>query len=93
MPILDQLFARRDFSLAYFELLPLEFDEAGEADELLLDQPAGHCTPNAASAIPTAGELRESIERHLRGDSASARRADAADELRNALAELRRSLA
>ena len=93
MPILDQLFARRAFPLAPFELVPLEFDKEHEAGELLLDQPVTHVAPSTPCAVPTAGELRESIERHLRDAEAGARRTDAADELRNALAELRRSLA
>lgn len=88
MPIFDQLFARRSFPLPPFEVVPLEFDEDCAAGELLLDQPAA-----PPCAVPTAGELRESIERHLRGAGAGAPRSDAADELRDALAELRRTLA
>ena len=93
MPILDQILAPRAFPLPPFELVPLEFDQGGEPDELLLDQPVSQRSPSAPCSVPTAGELRESIERHLRGDGAGTRRADAADELRNALADLRRSLA
>lgn len=94
---LDQLFARRDFPLPSFELPPLEFDDAaGEADELLLDEVIVQIAPppraELSPPLPTAGQLRESIERHLRGESRGGRRADAADELRHALAELRRSL-
>ena len=94
MPILDQLLSRRTIPLRSFELVPLEFDEGCEAGELVLDQPVTHVAPSAPSApcaVPTAGELRESIERHL-CSAGGARRTDAADELRNALAELRRSL-
>ena len=87
MPIFDQLFARRAFPLPPFDLVPLEFDEDCKVGELLLDQPAA-----PSCAVPTAGELRESIERHLRGAGSGAPRTDAADELRDALAALRRTL-
>ena len=93
MSIYEQILARRAFQLAQFELVPLEFGEAGDSDELLLDEPVEQAAPPVLRVVPTAGELHESIERHLRGDGEDKRRADAADELRNALAELRRSLA
>jgi hypothetical protein len=99
MAFLTRLFARGDFSLPAFELAPLEFD-CREGDELLLDQPLA--PPQRPSNVvslrqssPTAGELRESIERHLeatRGSAAPPAVPDAVDELREALAELRRSL-
>lgn len=91
--------SRRQFSLPPFELAPLEFEpQAGEPlDELLLDEVVASDARDADAVpvmqpMPTAGELRDSIERHLRGARQSAPAVDAADELREALAELRRSI-
>ena len=82
------LFTRRAFALPHFELPPLEFED----DELLLDQAVAEPTPvhESPRPLPTAGELRESIERNLQGSDRP--RFDASDELREALADLRRSL-
>jgi hypothetical protein len=44
------------------------------------------------AAMPTPGEMKSSIDRHLDGDQSSQRSADAAQALHEALAELRRSL-
>ena len=76
---------------AAFVPLPLEFHE--EADELLLDQPVAADGPDPRvvrlfGPMPTPGEMHESIERHLGGRS---RGADATDELREALAAIRRA--
>lgn len=89
-------FFRRQFRLAYFEPLPLEFDEQSAEEELLLSEALPTPEPAARAgqgpALPTPGVLRESIERHLRRERPVHSGADAANELRNALAELRRSL-
>lgn len=103
MAFLTRLLARRAFPLAQFDLVPLAFElqqEAGE-DELLLDRAVTAVAnqPNVialAASKRTPGELHESIERHLRtakdgGPPLLAQ--DVVDELREALAELRRSLA
>ena len=100
MSFIPNLFARRAFSLADFELAPLEFCEAASAElaELLLDQPI--LGPQSTvvvfpQAIPTPGEMRETIERHLEAkdaDDPAPAPASPAEELRLALAELRRSL-
>ena len=95
MALYDRFSFRRGFSLPEFELAPLEFEPAG-ADELLLDEVVASIAelpdPQMPSAaVPTAGELHESIERHLRASNAPAQ-ADPVDELRDALAQLRRSI-
>lgn len=97
---MSRLWQRSQFSLPPFELAPLEFEvEAGEPlDELLLDEVVASIGRDADAVavtqpMPTAGELRDSIERHLRGSRHGAPAVDAADELRQALAELRRSIA
>lgn len=93
MPI-DLLRPRRAFSLPEFELAPLDF--AAE-DELVLDDVVASIGPeperSALAAVPTPGELRQSIERHLRAVELPKPAADATDELRDALAQLRRSIA
>jgi hypothetical protein len=45
-----------------------------------------------AASMPTAGELKSRIDRHLDGQVSPAQAADAAQALHDALAELRRSL-
>ncbi|HWI76162.1 MAG TPA: hypothetical protein VNS53_03670 [Sphingomicrobium sp.] len=102
MAFLTRLFARGEFPLPQFDLAPLAFElqqEAGE-DELLLDRAitAVDDRSNVVALAPasrTPGELHESIERHLRtardgGPPLLAQ--GVVDELRDALAELRRSL-
>ena len=95
MALFDRFSFRRGFSLPGFELAPLEFEPEG-ADELLLHEVVasigelpGPAAPPAA--WPTAGELHQSIERHLRASTAQAQ-ADPVGELRDALAQLRRSI-
>ena len=100
MSFLSKLLAEREYSLPQFDLAPLAFELQSPADEneLLLDRVVsiGEGQGNVVSLsgpVPTAGELRESIERHL--DNArdiEPTPSDAVDELRSALAELRRSL-
>ena len=72
MAFLPDLFSRRTFSLAEFELAPLDFYEevTAELAELLLDQPVPASRPLTTviafpRPIPTPGEMRETIERHL----------------------------
>jgi hypothetical protein len=94
--IAHRLWLRRAFRLPPFELVPLEFEPAVE-DELLLDEVVSKLGPVPAAPphlqlVPTAGELRNRIEDHLRANQGSAPRQHAADELRAALADLRRSL-
>ena len=102
MSFLPHLFARRAFSLAEFELAPLEFWEeaSDELAELILDRPFVAADPSSTvvafpTLIPTPGEMHETIERHLEGRSGAhpaPAPASPAEELRLALAELRRSL-
>ncbi len=88
-------FRRRSFALPPFELASLHFESEAE-DVLLLDrvvQPsADDKVITLRQAIPTPGELSETIDQHLAAASVAGRRPDAADELRSALADLRRSL-
>jgi hypothetical protein len=96
-----RIFPRRQFRLPEFDLAPLAFEMARTSDdELLLDRivTRTESEPNVvalAPPMPTAGELRASIERHLRatGRPQAPQPADTVDELGNALADLRRSLA
>ena len=102
MAFLTRLLASREFSLPQFDLAPLAFELQQHAaeDELLLDRAITTVAdqPNVvtlATAKRTPGEMHESIERHLRtardgGPPLLAQ--DIVDELRDALAELRRSL-
>ena len=101
MAFLTRLFARHGFSLPHFDPAPLSFELQGPADEdELLDRAitavAGR--PNVVALAPasrTPGELHECIERHLhtaRDGDPPLLAQDAVDELRDALAELRRSL-
>jgi hypothetical protein len=102
MSFVPPYFARRTFRLAQFELAPLEFCENSSAElaELLLDPPVAAAGPSSTvvafpQALPTPGEMHERIERHLeaRDDGGPAAvPACPAEELRLALAELRRSL-
>lgn len=95
MVLLRRLGLSRNFALPLFELAPLEFDSS-ELEEFLLDDVVASIgqVPEAAvprAAVPTAGELQQSIERHLSltdGESA----VEAVGELRDALAQLRRSI-
>jgi hypothetical protein len=73
-----------------------EVEEATE--ELLLDRPLAHVGPDsrivqlfAAAPIPTPGELKARIDRHLAGPGAPAAQ-DASEALVEALTQLRRSL-
>lgn len=101
MTILSRLRSARQFSLPDFVPSSLAFDgaTAEELDELLLDRvvTAIHDQPNVtalAGPIPTAGELRARIDRHLgaASDAAGATASSTAlDELRSALTEIRRS--
>ena len=77
---------------AAFVPLPLEFD--GEPDRLLPDETldADAASPRVVrlfGPLPTPGEMHETIERHLGGRSRGA--PDATEELREALAQLRRA--
>lgn len=102
MSFLPHLFARSTFSLSEFELAPLDFCEEASAElaELLLDQPLAETAPSSTvvafpRAIPTPGEMHETIERHLEARETTVPAlapASPAEELRLALAELRRSL-
>jgi hypothetical protein len=99
MSLSNRLWPARVFRLPPFELAPLEFEPELESaeDELLLDEPVTVVGPVPAAVpyirlVPTAGELHDRIEQHLRTNQGSAPRVDAADELRAALADLRRSL-
>lgn len=98
MSFLPRIFAPRAFSIAEFELAPLDFCEEASAElaELILDGPVIAAAPaSTVVAFPTPGEMHETIERHLDAiDCAHPAIATAspAEELRVALAELRRSL-
>ena len=102
MSFLSHLFAARSFRLAEFEPAPLDFsaEVTAELAELLLDHPIAVADGSSTvvafpSGIPTPGQMHETIERHLEAkDVAEATEAAAspAEELRLALAELRRSL-
>jgi len=100
MSFLSKLFAEREYSLPPFDLAPLAFELQSpvDEDELLLDRvvSAGEGQANVvvlSGSAPTAGELRESIERHLDStQEIETTPVDAVDDLRSALAELRRSL-
>jgi hypothetical protein len=87
MAFLTRLLSRREFPLAQFDLAPLAFElQRTPADEV------GETAP-----LPrTPGEMRESVERHLRlvraEDDLPLLEQDAVDELREAISELRRSL-
>lgn len=68
-------------------------------DALLLDDVLAELGPDSRvvrlfdpAAMPTAGELKSRIDRHLDGAAVEARTSDAAQALHDALAELRRSI-
>lgn len=92
--ILDRIrrFASPAFRLGQFELAPLDFD----ADELVLDEIISEyerdprVVPIYAGAAP--GELCDRIEKHFHAEVAQRHSRTAADELSDALAELRRSI-
>jgi hypothetical protein len=100
--VFARLLARRSFALPEFDLAPLEFCEGNIAElaELLLDQPlpSKPIAPNVVAirnAIPSPGEMRERIERHLESRDAAhplVQPSTPAEELRQALADLRRSI-
>ena len=99
MAFFTQILPRRQFRLAPFDLAPLAFEMESdwEEGELLLDRVVTRSADQpgvVALGAPTPGQLHASIERHLRSSErpAAPAAADARDELRDALAELRRSL-
>ena len=102
MSFIPRIFGSRMFNLAEFELAPLDFCEEASAElaELILDRPVVEADLESTvvpfpRALPTPGEMRETIARHLEAkDCADPAIAPAspAEELRLALAELRRSL-
>lgn len=99
MTLAIPLLRRRKLPLPAFDLAPLAFEMAATDDELLLDRvvsrPGESPDVVALSApMPTPGQLHASIESHLRTAERAPEAAatDARDELRNALAELRRSI-
>ena len=86
------IWPRRDFRLPAFDLAPLEFDLEELADELLLTTAVASGAAGVVHLVhphPTPGELNARIQHHL--DRARPPQ-DAAGELRDALADLRRSL-
>lgn len=101
MAFLTRLFARREFPLPRFDLAPLAFEllpqsMQADADPRFLPGDSPSDVVALPSAARTPGQLRESIERHLRetrDGSPPLLEQDAVDELRQALADLRRSLA
>ena len=81
------------------ELLLTADQVVAPADELLLDDILEELGPDARvvrlfarPAVPTAGELSATIDRHLQAGSDRFQGPDASDALMNALADLRRSL-
>jgi hypothetical protein len=101
MSFFRRLLARREFPLPQFDLQPLAFELGSVGDdELLLDrivQPSEEHwnVISLGQPLPTAGELRESIERHLQASKdspADQAASDPAAELREALSDLRSAL-
>ncbi len=94
--LLDEPYAEPD------ELLldrPLVEAETAAVAELLLDDALPAPAPDsrvvqlfAAGRMPTAGQLKHRIDRHLADGGSAAEPSDASDALSEALAELRRSL-
>jgi hypothetical protein len=71
----------------------------GDEDALVLDDILAKLDPDSRvvrlfdpAAMPTAGELKSRIDRHLDREDVEARTVDAAQALHDALAELRRSI-
>lgn len=101
MSLLTRLGRSRRFPLPDFELASLEFEVGpalAELGELLLDEPIeqDQAVPGVVTMIqrvPTPGQLSASIDQHLNDREGAAAAAGAAEELRSALAELKRSLA
>jgi hypothetical protein len=97
-------FAIADVPAPPEELLLTDADRVPEEaptrpDELLLDDVLARLGPDSRvvrlfdrAAMPTPGELRARIDRHLDGGRESAPAPDASQALHEALAELRRSL-
>jgi hypothetical protein len=78
---------------------PAAAADADGDDALILDDILAKLEPDSRvvrlfdpEAMPTAGELKSRIDRHLDRDSAAAQTPDAAQALHEALAELRRSI-
>lgn len=91
-------FDGRDLELVQVEELLLTDADRIDPPELLLDTALAHFGPDSRvvrlfdpAAMPTPGELKARIDRHLDGSSQAAP-ADASQALYDALAELRRSL-
>jgi hypothetical protein len=98
MGLMQRVWPKRTFRLPPFELTALEFELEQDEEPLLLDEIAAEVGAQAPAIrlvhpSPSAGELHKSIERHLSGSNGDHRRVDTAEELRDALAELRQSLA
>lgn len=97
--LLDQV-SRDDSALDILLLDHLEDAASEKVAELLLDDPLPVPAPEsrvvqlfADGRMPTAGQLKTRIDRHLAdGGKAAAPAGDASDALSEALAELRRSL-
>ena len=88
----SRMLGRRRFRLSEFQLSALEFEELAE---LILEDPVELSGASATGLRPTAGELRQSIERHLQARDALAQpqeQVSPADELNSALRDLRHSL-
>ena len=88
-PYLDELLLDQPLAVAATEAVA----------ELLLDDPLPAPEPNsrvvqlfADGRMPTAGQLKHRIDRHLADGARPAAPSDASDALSEALAELRRSL-
>ena len=80
-------------------LLTERFEPASAGDELLLDDILAELEPDSRvvrlfdpAAMPTAGELKSRIDRHLDGQASAEQAAEATQALHDALAELRRSI-
>jgi hypothetical protein len=78
---------------------PAEPAHPAGGEPLLLDDILAELAPESRvvrlfdpAAMPSAGELKSRIDRHLDRESSDARSSDAAQALHDALAELRRSI-
>lgn len=94
--LLDQAYAQPGELLLDQPLVEAEIEAVAE---LLLDDALPAPTPEsrvvqlfAAGRMPTAGQLKDRIDRHLADGEGGAERSYASDALSDALAELRRSL-